>query len=155
VVPWRGRTLVGTGHAAYTEEPGDFQGMGRDHPAMSSFLAELNAGWFGHAFRTEDVIMIHSGLLPARPGDTGQVNLLRRHTLTESDSGGVPVLTATTVKFTAARRLAEHTTDRACSILGHRTRCRTAITPLPGAPTGGMAALLTGAREEFGAHARD
>jgi glycerol-3-phosphate dehydrogenase len=151
VVPWRGRTLVGTGHAVHDGDPGEFEGMGPDHPAMSRFLAELNAAWFGDEVRAEDVLMIQSGLLPAYPGGGDDVRLMRRHTLTASDSGGVPVLTATTVKFTAARRLAEYTTDRACRILGHRAPCRTATTPLPGAPPRGMEALLSESRKEFGA----
>jgi glycerol-3-phosphate dehydrogenase len=155
VVPWRGRTLVGTGHAAYAGEAGDFEGMGHDHPAMASFLAELNAGWFGDPIRAEDVIIIHSGLLPAHPAVAGEVQLRRRHILAESDAGGVPVLTATTVKFTAARRLAEYTTDRACRILGHRAPCRTAVTPLPGAPPRGMDSLLREARESFGSRLED
>jgi glycerol-3-phosphate dehydrogenase len=150
VVPWRGRTLVGTGHAAYADEAGEFEGMGFDHPAMASFLAELNAGWFGDPLQVEDVVLIQSGLLPAYPGGQGEVRLRTRHVLTESDSGGIPVLTATTVKFTAARSVAEHTTDRACRILGHRASCRTAVTPLPGAPARGMDSLLSEARESFG-----
>ncbi len=146
-VPWRDRTLVGTGHGRFEGSPEEFHGMDRDHPAIRAFLDEVNASWPGGEFSVDDAHLIHSGLLPAHPGGKGEVQLQRSHTVTEVAEGGVPVLTATTVKFTAARRVAEQTINRACEILGHGgAPCRTASVPLPGAPDEGMPALFAEAR---------
>ena len=150
-VPWRGRTLVGTGHDRHAGDPRDFVGMDHEHPALLAFLEEVNSCWFGDPFRPEDVRLVHAGLLPAHSGSgEKEVHLRRRHVLTETDAGGVPVLTVLTVKFTAGRRLGELVTDRVCRVLRHQAPCRTATTPLPGAPSEGMPAFLSDARKRIG-----
>jgi glycerol-3-phosphate dehydrogenase len=142
-VPWRDRTLVGTGHGHFEGSPEEFHGMDREHPAIQAFIDEVNGSWPGGGFSADDAHLVHSGLLPAHPNRRGEVQLRRQHTLTEVAEGGVPVLTATTVKFTASRRVAEQAIDRACEILGHGgAPCRTASVALPGAPDEGMPALL-------------
>jgi glycerol-3-phosphate dehydrogenase len=148
-VPWRDRTLVGTGHAVHSDDPRVFDGMDVDHPALREFIDELNASWFGDPVRSEDILMVHAGLLPAHPARGEDVRLRRRPTLRESDVGGMPVVTANTVKFTAGRRVAEQATDRVCQILRHQAACRTATTVLPGAPVGGMQGLLSEAKSKL------
>lgn len=149
-VPWRGRTLLGTGHAHFEGDPAGFDGIDRAHPELLAFVEEVDRAWPGGPLGTDRPLLVHSGLLPAVGDGEGEVRLRRKHTITVDSDGGVPVVTATTVKLTAARRVAENAVDRACELLAHRgVPSRTADTPLPGAPAEGVAALLRSARADL------
>lgn len=141
-VPWRDRLMVGTGHAHFEGDASSFRGLDRSHPELLAFVDEINRAWPGTPFRPEDALVVHAGLLPAEENARGEVQLRRRHAITVQAAGGAAVITATTVKFTAARRVAENAVDRACALLGQRTAASsTASTLLRGAPADGMSAL--------------
>jgi glycerol-3-phosphate dehydrogenase len=163
LLPWRGRTLVGTGHAPFGDDPSALSGVDLEHPALRDFLDEVNRAWPGPPLTTDQVLLTHLGLLPAHriaspggadapvPSPVGKVRLLGGHRIAVAADGGVPVLTATTVKFTRARQVAEEVVDQAAALLGIRDApCRTADTPLPGVPDEGVPALLDRARRELG-----
>lgn len=173
VLPWRGRTLVGTGHARFGNDPAALASVDLEHPALRDFLEEVNRAWPGTPLTADDVLLTHLGLLPAHPtGDAqsgpgrlgasenrpggrpksgGRVRLLGRHRVAVDADGGTPVLTATTVKFTRARKVAKEVVDRVGGLLGAgATVCRTAEKLLPGAPAQGLPALLDQARRELG-----
>jgi glycerol-3-phosphate dehydrogenase len=167
VVPWRGRTLVGTGHAPFHGTPEDFTGLDPDDPLIVSFLGEVNRALPEASISPDEVLRIHSGLLPAhtarsrhpsragrRPGAGGggdhgpRVRLRRRPELRVHEDGGAPLVTASTVKFTAARRVAEKVIDRISGVFGHRgIASKTAMTPLRSAPPRGFEALSRTAHE--------
>jgi glycerol-3-phosphate dehydrogenase len=154
-LPWRGRTLVGTGHAPFPEGAAALDMVDQEHPAVRGFLDEVNAAWPGKAISPHDILFAHVGLLPAhgpkRSSRTrAEVRLRRRHALAVERTGGAPLLTAHTVKFTMARRVAEEVMDRVGAILGREgDRSRTAETPLPGAPAEGMTRLMHQAEAEL------
>jgi len=155
VVPWRGRTLVGTGHAPFSGAPDGFQGLEPEDPLIVAFLDEVNRAAPEVSLSPDDVLRIHSGLLPAhtaRTGsgkdDGGHVRLRRRPEIRVHEEGGVPLLTASTVKFTAARRVAEQVVDRIAGVLGHQgVASRTATTQLMSAPPDSLEALSRTAHE--------
>ena len=133
-VPWRGRSLIGTGHYPYR---GDVEGFQVSEEYVASFLQAANTAWPGPPIRIEDVLHVHAGLLPATSDDTAGVDLIRRHAIVDHGEEGLAgALSVRTVKYTTARRVAEETVDR----VFHRLRkeppeCRTSTARLPGAPS--------------------
>ncbi|HEV8356830.1 MAG TPA: glycerol-3-phosphate dehydrogenase/oxidase [Gemmatimonadales bacterium] len=147
VVPWRGRTLIGTAHLPYDGDPAAFDPAGVD---LEGFLAEVSAAWPGPDWSPEDLRLLHAGLLPGRTegGEAARVvRLDTRHRLVDHTADGTPsLLTVASIKFTTARRVAEETVDRVCAKLGRAAPCVTADTPLRGAPDGSVEGLLAAAR---------
>ena len=142
VVPWRGRTLIGTAHLPYDGDPAAFDPAGVD---LQGFLAEVSAAWPGRRWSPEDLRLLHAGLLPGRTeGEAARVvRLDTRHRLADHTADGAPsLLTVASIKFTTARRVAQETVDRVCAKLGRAAPCRTADTPLRGAPDGSVEGLL-------------
>src|ERR1043166_9430752 len=142
VVPWRGRTLIGTAHLPYDGDPAAFDPAGVD---LQGFLAEVSAAWPGRRWSPEDLRLLHAGLLPGRTeGEAARVvRLDTRHRLADHTADGAPsLLTVASIKFTTARRVAQETVDRVCEKLGRAAPCRTADTPLRGAPDGSAEGLL-------------
>jgi glycerol-3-phosphate dehydrogenase len=147
-VPWRNRTLIGTGHYSYEADPDDA------HPDehVQVFLEEVNAAWPGASFTRDDLLLVHSGLLPVEPGTKdGGVNLLKRHRVIDHKAHDAPeALSAISVKFTTSRLVAEELVDMVCEKLGRtRARCATSETPLPGAPQGTFEQLMSFARTRY------
>jgi glycerol-3-phosphate dehydrogenase len=141
LVPWRDRTLVGTGHARFDDDPGEFRGLGPGDPLILAFLDELNDALPGSPVTPGDILGVQAGLLPAHPGDGSgdHVRLRRKPAFSMHREGGVPLLTVSTVKFTSSRLVAEKGVDRLTTALaspppaGAAGRSRTATVPLPGA----------------------
>jgi glycerol-3-phosphate dehydrogenase len=148
-VPWRGRTLIGTAHLPYEGAPGDVHFVDED---LETFLAEVNAAWPGPAWGRQDLRIVHAGLLPGRVHGAARVVRLAQHPwLVDHAADGSPsLLTVASVKFTTARRVAQEAVDCACTKLGNAVPCRTASTPLPGAPDGSVERLLAEARLRHG-----
>ena len=159
VVPWRGRTMIGTGHEPLTETP------------PTSGRAALPEEWMervrAHAGRrfaqrvrqvlpavTDDRIrLVHWGLLPVSAGSTpASVALLPSPRILHHGSRGAPgVFTAVSVKFTTARRVAIRTVDRVCRWLGHPAAGGLSRgARLPGTPVGGLEALEAEAEARHG-----
>ena len=149
-VPWRGRSLIGTGHLPYNGDPNNFSLEDHD---LEIFLHEVNLAWPGTPIMASDVVLVHSGLLPlATDGSAPNIHLLKRHKVIDHAAYGAgEVITAISVKFTTARLVAQRVVDLACRKLGKDgRRCRTAVTLLPGAPTDSPDALLLTARRRYG-----
>ncbi len=148
-VPWRGHTLIGTGHYPYHGKPEEFQLTGDD---LEKLVDEINRAWPG-GFTPDDLELVHSGLLPvARGRSTDQVSLLKRHQIIDHARGGVPqAISAISVKFTTARLVAEQTVDLAAKRLGRRVGpCITASSRLPGAPDRPVVDLFSEAQRRHG-----
>ena len=138
VVPWRGRTLIGTAHLPYARDPASFRVS--DHE-IAAFLSEVNEAWPGRGWSRDDLRIVQSGLLPGRAGAQG-IRLDKRHRIVDHGTdGGSALISATSVKFTTARLVAEECMDLACARLGLDTPSRTNSTLLPGAPAGPVADL--------------
>ena len=157
VVPWRGQTMIGTGHYPLPGElpaPGDAQGLERvKEDAAERFLAEVNRSWPGpERFTMDQVRLVHWGLLPAlegRPGDP--VQLLRRERVIDHATHGMPgAFTLLGVKFTTARRAAQEAVDRVCGWLEHGGRAGASRhAALPSASPDGVQELEDRLRREF------
>ncbi|HEX6964901.1 MAG TPA: FAD-dependent oxidoreductase [Gemmatimonadaceae bacterium] len=153
IVPWRGRTVIGTGYFPYDGDPSVFALRESD---VERFLDDVNRAWPVAPIARDAIVLVHGGLLPlaagARDGEPARA-LERRQGIVDHASHGAPeMLSAVSVRFTTARGLAERLVDLVERKLGRRgARCRTATTPVPGAPSVPVPDLLADARRRHGA----
>lgn len=134
ITPWRDRSLIGTTHVLYQDEPDRCQFV---QDEIEEFLAEVNAAYPPANLELADVYYCYGGLTPA-DGETTDGDALRSRHAEIVDHHGVDgiqcLLTTVGVKYTTARRVAEQTVDRVYLKLGRTPPpCPTRDTPLPGA----------------------
>jgi glycerol-3-phosphate dehydrogenase len=150
LVPWRGRSIVGTGYEA-AEQASDDGGIG-------AFLAEARRAFPWAGLERLEVVLAHRGLVPGRGGAAG---LLTRGRLVDHESAdGLPgLISIQSVKYTTARASAEAAVDLVLRRLSRPAPpSRTAITPLGHArPLAGPLAeqARAAAREEMALHLTD
>lgn len=156
VVPWRGRTLVGTRH--YSLSGGQDRESARPtasevETAVQQFREEVNAAFGDREIGPEDVLRHHAGLLPVTFGDGRDAVdrlLSRRQILDHAEQETPRAVTGISVKYTTARLLAEELVDLVVRRLGIRAPdCSTAEVPLPGAPSESIRSLRDEARESL------
>jgi glycerol-3-phosphate dehydrogenase len=133
VAPWRGYSLIGTMHARYDGQPGDYR---IDEQAIRELVAEVNQAYPGAALQRRDVYLAHKGFLPAEEGGgVDQVRLVRRsqvydHARSDHIEG---LITVVGVKYTTARHVAEQVVDLVCRKFGRPAiPCATRAAPLYG-----------------------
>jgi glycerol-3-phosphate dehydrogenase len=117
VVPWRGHTLIGTGHYLYQADPADYEPRPED---SARFLNEVNDALPGRSLDWDDVELVQSGLLPVTPGSTpARIRLLREHRIIHHSKHGAPeAITVVSVKYTTGRLIAERVLDLVVRRLG-------------------------------------
>lgn len=128
VLPWMGRTLIGTTDTLTPEGP---DGLGIRPEEVAYLLAAYNHH-FARELTTADMLGSFAGLRPlvrARPGKPS--SLSREFRLFASPSG---LLTAAGGKFTTYRRMAATIMDEAARRLGCRGYSATRWLRLDGAP---------------------
>ncbi len=134
VIPWRGRSLIGTTNTPFGGTPDETRSTAQD---VRDFLRDLEVTLPRAGLTERDVLHTFAGLYPLtantiRPEmyqGTGEYQIVDHGRLGHTD-GVISVLGA---KYTTARRLAEISIDLAIAKLGLDPRpCRTARTPLVG-----------------------
>ena len=154
VIPWHGRTLVGTTDtpvAEPVEEPRPLEEEVR-------FLLEHAARYLTVDPRRSDVLAVYAGLRPlVRPPEEGverTASLSRDHHVFTSPSGLVTIVGG---KWTTYRKMAEDVVDRAAQVGDlPAVPSRTAALRLHGAPNGATTSELgvpTGTLASYGADA--
>ena len=130
IVPWRGRTMIGTAHYPYSGDPAR---IAPEEQSVERFLDEINAGWPGRPVRRSDVVVVHRGLLPCAPPRDEVVRLLTHYRIHDHAGEGIPeAVSALSVKLTEGRGLAERVVDLVCRKLGRpdgKSATRTAALP--------------------------
>jgi glycerol-3-phosphate dehydrogenase len=122
LVPWNGRTLVGT---AYEEEADDRRARG-----VEDFLREAQAAFPWADLDRGGLTLVHEGLVPGEGGPEGLERSARLHDHEKEDGVG-RLVSVVGVKYTTARGVAEKAVDLALRRLGKpRTPSRTAATSL-------------------------
>ncbi|HYQ70557.1 MAG TPA: FAD-dependent oxidoreductase, partial [Gammaproteobacteria bacterium] len=107
---FKGRLLLGTGHAEWTGSP---DAPGPDRSQLEQMLAQVNSALPGLQLRSGDMIRVFAGLLPGR-GAQGQQLADRPCIIDHGRQGGVRNLFSVSgVKFTTARKVAETVLGRA------------------------------------------
>ena len=133
VLPWLGRTLVGTTDNDYQ---GSLDHVSAPHKDVAYLLGAVN-GYFGTAIAPADLAAAYAGVRPLiSTGDPKKsVDISRRAELYETSSG---LVTITGGKLTTWRRMAKLAVDRIVEREGREAPCRTAEIPigLPEDPAG-------------------
>jgi glycerol-3-phosphate dehydrogenase len=132
VIPWLDYSLIGT---TDTDYPGDVDCVVANADDVAYLLAAAQ-----HIFpslKDDDVLYTMAGLraLVIKEGksasDTSRAHRLVDHERTDNLKGYVSLLGG---KITGYRGISEETVNLVCRKLGHKTPCKTAEIPLPGAP---------------------
>ncbi len=134
VVPWRGRTLVGTAHYPVARAPESSDEL---EPFVERFVREVAAAWPARSITRADVLLVHAGMQPAPHGAAGtRVHGPPEHLIVDHARHGTPeLLTAIGPKLTTSRVVAEQLLDIVCDRLGRPADgCVTDVRPLAGAP---------------------
>jgi glycerol-3-phosphate dehydrogenase len=131
VVPWRGQTMIGTGHLEYRGDPAAFVMKGE---YVERFAEEIAAARPDRSKEDGDIALVHGGLLPIRGRPRGgTVRLLKQHRVIDHTAEGCPgALSVITVKFTTARRVALDVVNRIAPAAAPRTSADPQVIPLPG-----------------------
>ena len=129
LLPWQGRTLVGTSESA-DEHAADDQAARANE--VAAFLAEVNDTFGGLHLGANEVTLVHRGVVPAARRD-GRLGLLGHSQIIDHAGDGVKgVLSLVGVKYTTARAVAERTVDLVLKKLRRPpVACRTADVTLP------------------------
>ena len=126
VIPWRGRSLIGTSYGPYE---GDLDHVAPNRDDIAQLIAEVNAALGERTLSQDDVAYSFAGLYPLLASEidprvyqgTGDY-AVRDHERIDGISGLFSVFGA---KFTTARLLAEHALDSVAPKLGDFGPCRT------------------------------
>jgi glycerol-3-phosphate dehydrogenase len=102
MVPWAGRTLVGTFQSPSTVTPGDTFPLG-----VTAMLADANAAFPMLRATPGDVLLVHRGLTPAVVSREGADLLAEPRIIRHSARGIEGILSLVGVKFTTARLAAK------------------------------------------------
>lgn len=106
LVPWQGRILAGTFHAACARSREE---SSVEPVHLDAFLRHLNLAIPGLDLHQHEVMRVHWGFLPAR--NPGSVQLATRELILHHGQSGGPegLISVSGVKFTTARLVAEKT----------------------------------------------
>jgi len=120
IVPWRGTSLIGTGHGPYSGEPDELEATEED---IRELLHDVNDAYPAAKLRREDVRLVHRGLLPMVPtrraGD--DITLVKKYRIQDHREEGIEgLLSVIGVKYTTARDVAEKAVDRVFILLGKK-----------------------------------
>jgi glycerol-3-phosphate dehydrogenase len=128
VIPWMGKTLLGTTDTACDDPPEQVAVTAADE----AYLLEGHNYYFSPPLKREDFLGRFAGLRPLLRADSASLSdLSREFHLTAGPTG---LLTAAGGKYTTYRHMAQVITDEIVRRLGLRLRCRTRDLRLDGAP---------------------
>jgi glycerol-3-phosphate dehydrogenase len=132
LLPWNGRTLVGTSESSDTRQPDD---QDAKRSEVDAFLGDVNATFPTLGLKPEEITLVHRGIVPAAVAN-GRLSLLGQSRIIDHGMGGNPtkLISIVGVKYTTARIVAERAVDALMTKLGRApVACRTGDTLLPGA----------------------
>jgi glycerol-3-phosphate dehydrogenase len=126
LLPWRGRTIVGTSESSDTRQPDDQSARLGE---VGAFLADVNDTFPLLALKPDEITLVHRGIVPAIVRN-GRASLLGHSRII--DHGAANAISIVGVKYTTARAVAQRTVDLLFRKLGREpVACRTAETLLP------------------------
>jgi len=132
LLPWQGRTLVGTSESG-DERVADDQAVRREE--VSAFLTDVNETFPELALEADEIALVHRGIVPGAVRKDGMSLLGHSRIMDHARSGGAAdLISIVGVKYTTARLVAERAVDLILQKLRRPpVACRTAETVLPGA----------------------
>lgn len=150
LIPWRGRTLIGTTDTEYRDHPDRLTVSAAEAERV---LEDVNAMFPDACLSLADVDYFYGGLRPLveDSGRNSSYNASRKMEIVDHARTGFPgFFTVLGGKYTTSRALAEKTIDRVCQALGRPgLPCQSASTPLLGGGYESPAALAQTLSGEF------
>jgi glycerol-3-phosphate dehydrogenase len=132
VIPWGNYSFIGT---TDTDYKGDIESIYAEKEDVDYLMREAQRVF--PKLKTEDIFYTVAGLrsLPDS-GDEKPGNVSRAHKTIDHEKfdGVIGMISVLGGKITGGRGIAEEITNLACKKLGNKVACKTAHTPLPGAP---------------------
>ena len=120
LVPWHGRALIGTSQSTDVRRPDD---TAVTRSEIESFVADANYAFPALGLTPPDVRLVHCGIVPARRGRGGRLELLTAPQILDHATEGVPgAITVIGAKYTTARGVAARVTSVAAKRLRSRVR---------------------------------
>jgi len=135
LLPWRGKTIIGTTDTPYEGDPDDVDVTPRD---ITAYLAVINKTIPGAGLTRDDVIHAYAGLRPLiqdKADKQNTYNASRKSEVVdhEKDEGLKGLISAIGGKWTTSRHVAEKAVDLVARRLGGKySKCATAKHALPG-----------------------
>ena len=132
IVPWRGKSLIGTTDVKFEDHPDNFQVTRKD---IEGLLEDVNSAYSQANLTMDDVEFYYGGLRPlVDEGKQSTYNASRRHEVMDHKTNGRPgFYSVLGGKYTTSRGLAENVLDLICDHLpGNFRPCETATRPLMG-----------------------
>jgi glycerol-3-phosphate dehydrogenase len=128
VVPWLGRSLVGTTDTDFFEDPDEVKAQPGDIKyllnSIQPFIPSINGN---------QVLYSYAGVRALAPDEGAPSSISRMHLIVDEAKNGIHgLISIIGGKITGYRAIAEQAVDMACAKLGVRRDCKTAATPLPG-----------------------
>ncbi|MFB5649641.1 FAD-dependent oxidoreductase [Leptospira wolffii] len=151
VLPWRGKTIIGTTDTVFSDSPDKFKVTKQD---IQGLLEEINYA-FGYSDLTErDVDFYYGGMRPLveDPGEKSDTyNASRKTEILDHKDKGLPgFFTALGGKYTTSRHLAEKIADKLCDYLpGNFLPCETTQVPLLSGEFSDLSSLVQGLVKKF------
>lgn len=131
ITPWRSGSIIGTAHLPLQAHAGSGLATATQ---IDTFIAEINSALPGVQITHDDIRLVHQGILPAWVhGDASAetIHLVREGRIIDHAQQGMDgVLTMLSVKYTAARLLAEQAINSVSRRLGSGKPCQTRTTPI-------------------------
>ncbi|NBU99022.1 MAG: glycerol-3-phosphate dehydrogenase/oxidase, partial [Spirochaetia bacterium] len=125
VIPWRGKTIIGTTDTVYNGSPDEFKVSGED---IQDLIEEINE-YLNFKIEPRDVYYYYGGMRPLVDDSTDSLNtynVSRKNEISNHKHSGRPgFITALGGKYTTSRMLAEKATDQVCETLGKGKICLT------------------------------
>jgi glycerol-3-phosphate dehydrogenase len=125
VIPWRGKTIIGTTDTVYNGSPDEFKVTRED---IQNLILEINE-YLNFKIESRDVYYYYGGMRPLVDDSTDSLNtynVSRKNEISDHKLSGRPgFITALGGKYTTSRMLAEKATDQVCETLGKGKVCLT------------------------------
>jgi glycerol-3-phosphate dehydrogenase len=145
VIPWMGKTLLGTTDTECADSPDKLQVTQEDE----RYLLEGYNRYLSPALTASEVLGSFVGVRPLLAESASPSARSREFHVATGPSG---LLTVAGGKYTTFRHMAEVITDKVCEHLGIRRRCRTRECHLNGAPDSSAQAMADLARRLAAEH---
>jgi len=143
IIPWRGKSIVGTTDTVYDGHPDRFSVTQKD---VEELIETVNS-YFRAELTMDDVDYYYGGMRPLVDDGSGKstYNASRKIEIHEHDASGMPgFFSVLGGKYTTSRALAESLLDRVCDrIPGSWKECSTAALQIDGGFDGSIADLET------------
>ena len=126
IVPWNGKSMVGTAHKPFSGDPETFRPSNED---VSEFLEEVNSALPGADISMQEVIRVLYGLLPMASvhENSGDVQLEKHYRIIDhaQENGLQNIYSLVSVKYTTARDVAEKAIDKIAGQLNNHELSKT------------------------------